>query len=76
MTPPSSRRFGIRRRLLLAFILLTVGMGGVMIGAGLVAYERLGRHLLEVNARPVMRLLMDAEERAFYAEDHGRRVLY
>lgn len=76
MTASSPRRFGIRRRLLLSFILLTVGMGSVMIGAGLVAYERLGRHLLEVNARPVLRLLMEAEERAFYAEDHGRRVLY
>ena len=76
MTTSRPRRFGIRRRLLLAFILLTVGMGGVMIVVGLVAYERLGRHLLEVNARPVMRLLMEAEERAFYAEDHGRRVLY
>lgn len=76
MKPPSSRRYGIRRRLLLSFVLLTVGMGAVMIIAGLVAYERLGRHLLEVNARPIMRLLMEAEERAFYAEDHGRRVLY
>lgn len=76
MKPPSSRRYGIRRRLLLSFVLLTVGMGAVMIIAGLIAYERLGRHLLEVNARPIMRLLMEAEERAFYAEDHGRRVLY
>lgn len=76
MTAARPRRFGIRRRLLLAFVLLTVGMGSVMIGVGYVAYDRLGRHLLEVNARPVMRLLMEAEERAFYAEDHGRRVLY
>ena len=71
-----SRRSSVRRRLLLAFVLLTVGMGAVMMGAGLVAYERLGRHLLEGNARPVMRLLMEAEQRAFLAEDHGRRVLY
>ena len=70
-----SRRSSVRRRLLLAFVLLTVGMGAVMMGAGLVAYERLGRHLLEGNARPVMRLLMEAEQRAFLAEDHGRRVL-
>lgn len=76
MTTAAPRRFGIRRRLLLAFVLLTVGMGSVMVGVGYVAYDRLGRHLLEVNARPVMRLLMEAEERAFYAEDHGRRVLY
>ena len=47
-----SRRSSVRRRLLLAFVLLTVGMGAVMMGAGLVAYERLGRHLLEGNARP------------------------
>lgn len=70
------RRSSVRRRLLLAFVLLSVGMGAAMMVVGLVAYDRLGRHLLEGNARPVMRLLMEAEQRAFLAEDHGRRVLY
>ena len=62
----------IRRRLLVAFMLLAAGLGLTMGMVGLLSYDRLGTHLVDWYARPVMNALIEAEERSRRAEDRGR----
>ena len=62
----------IRRRLLVSFMLLAAGLGLTMGMVGLLSYDRLGAHLVDWYARPVMNALIEAEERSRRAEDRGR----
>ena len=62
----------IRRRLLVSFMLLAAGLGLTMGMVGLFSYDRLGAHLVDWYARPVMNALIEAEERSRRAEDRGR----
>lgn len=66
----------IRRRMLAAFVLLALGMGLTLGLVGLFSYDRLGAYLVSWHARPVMEALIEAERRAWEAEDRGRRNLY
>lgn len=66
----------IRRRMLAAFVLLALGMGLTLGLVGLFSYDRLGEYLVSWHARPVMEALIEAERRAWEAEDRGRRNLY
>ena len=47
----------IRRRLLVSFMLLAAGLGLTMGMVGLLSYDRLGAHLVDWYARPVMNAL-------------------
>lgn len=69
-------RSGIRLRLVAAFLLLSllVGVGTAL--AGFFASERIGAYLVEWHVSPIMDMLIEAEERAWRAEDDGRRPLY
>ena len=51
----------IRRRLLVSFMLLAAGLGLTMGMVGLFSYDRLGAHLVDWYARPVMNALIEAE---------------
>ncbi|WP_300718215.1 HAMP domain-containing sensor histidine kinase [uncultured Desulfovibrio sp.] len=62
----------IRRRLLASFMLLAAGLGLTMGMVGLLAHDRLGAHLVDWYARPIMNALIEAEERSRRAEDRGR----
>ncbi|MGE9984982.1 sensor histidine kinase [Desulfovibrio sp. SGI.169] len=70
------QRGSIRRRMLAAFALLALGLGMTLGLAGLLSYDRLGAYLVGWHARPVMEALMEAERRAWEAEDRGRGNLY
>ena len=70
------QRASIRRRMLAAFVLLALGMGLTLGLVGLFSYDRLGEYLVSWHARPVMEALIEAEQRAWEAEDRGRRNLY
>ena len=70
------QRASIRRRMLAAFVLLALGMGLTLGLVGLFSYDRLGEYLVSWHARPVMEALIEAERRAWEAEDRGRRNLY
>lgn len=70
------QRASIRRRMLAAFVLLALGMGLTLGLVGLFSYGRLGEYLVSWHARPVMEALIEAERRAWEAEDRGRRNLY
>lgn len=69
-------RSGIRVRLVGAFMALAllVGVGTAL--AGFFASERIGAYLVEWHVSPIMDMLIEAEERAWRAEDDGRRPLY
>lgn len=69
-------RGGIRIRLVAAFMTLAllVGVGTAL--AGFFASERIGAYLIEWHVSPIMDMLIEAEERAWRAEDDGRRPLY
>ena len=69
-------RSGIRVRLVAAFMTLAllVGVGTAL--AGFFASERIGAYLIEWHVSPIMDMLIEAEERAWRAEDDGRRPLY
>ena len=69
-------RSGIRVRLVGAFMALAllVGVGTAL--AGFFASERIGAYLIEWHVSPIMDMLIEAEERAWRAEDDGRRPLY
>ena len=58
----------IRRRLLVSFMLLAAGLGLTMGMVGLLSYDRLGAHLVDWYARPVMNALIEAEERSRRAD--------
>ena len=62
--------------MLAAFVLLALGMGLTLGLVGLFSYDRLGEYLVSWHARPVMEALIEAERRAWEAEDRGRRNLY
>lgn len=62
--------------MLAAFALLALGLGLTLGLAGLLSYDRLGAYLVGWHARPVMEALMEAERRAWAAEDRGRRHIY
>lgn len=70
------QRASIRRRMLAAFVLLALGMSLTLGLVGLFSYDRLGEYLVSWHARPVMEALIEAEQRAWEAEDRGRRNLY
>ncbi|WP_304473318.1 HAMP domain-containing sensor histidine kinase [uncultured Desulfovibrio sp.] len=70
------QRGSIRGRMLAAFALLALGLGLTLGLAGLLSYDRLGAYLVGWHARPVMEALMEAERRAWAAEDRGRRHIY
>ncbi|MBQ3059555.1 MAG: HAMP domain-containing histidine kinase [Desulfovibrio sp.] len=44
--------------------------------AGYYAHERMAVHLLAWHSRPVMNALIEAEQRAWRAQEHGRKHLY
>ena len=67
---------GIRARILAAFVLLALGLGLAMGLAGYYAHERMAVHLLAWHSRPVMNALIEAEQRAWRAQEHGRKHLY
>lgn len=62
--------------MLAAFVLLALGMSLTLGLVGLFSYDRLGEYLVSWHARPVMEALIEAERRAWEAEDRGRRNLY
>ena len=62
--------------MLAAFVLLALGMSLTLGLVGLFSYDRLGEYLVSWHARPVMEALIEAEQRAWEAEDRGRRNLY
>ena len=61
--------------MLAAFVLLALGMGLTLGLVGLFSYDRLGAYLVSWHARPSWALI-EAERRAWEAEDRGRRNLY
>ena len=65
------RRASIRRRLLAAFVFLALSMGAALGLAGRLSFDSLGTALLAWHTRPVMDALMEAERRAWEAEDRG-----
>lgn len=69
-------RVSIRRRMLAAFVLLALGLGLTQGLVGVLSYDRLGEYLMGWHARPVMEALIEAEKRAWEAEDRGRGKLY
>lgn len=74
--PCRPRRASIRRRILAAFVLLALGLGLTLGLVGVFSYDRLGAYLVGWHARPIMEALMEAERRAWEAEDRGRGNLY
>lgn len=75
-SPGRPRRASIRRRILAAFVLLALGLGLALCLVGVFSYDRLGAYLVGWHARPIMEALMEAEQRAWEAEDRGRGNLY
>lgn len=75
-TPGAPRRASIRQRILAAFVLLALGLGLALGLVGVLSYDRLGAYLVGWHARPIMEALMEAERRAWEAEDRGRGNLY
>lgn len=70
------RRASIRRRLLAAFVFLALSMGAALGLAGRFSFDFLGASLLAWHTRPVMDALIEAERRAWEAEDRGGEKLY
>ena len=67
---------GIRFRLVAAFVALALLVGAGTALAGFFASERIGAYLVEWHVSPIMDMLIEAEERAWRAEDDGGRPLY
>ena len=69
-------RHGIRFRLVAAFMTLAllVGVGTGL--AGFIVSERIETYLVEWHVSPIMDMLIEAEERAWRAEDEEKRPLY
>ncbi|MDY0259327.1 MAG: histidine kinase dimerization/phospho-acceptor domain-containing protein [Desulfovibrio sp.] len=83
-TPPTSSRVRpparsgtvFARRILVAFVFLALGMGTALSIVGHLSFDYLGTYLVGWHARPVMETLIEAEKRAWEAEDRGRDQLY
>jgi len=82
-TPPSAlangalrRRTSIRRRLLAAFVFLALLMSAALGIVGRLSFDSLGTYLVGWHARPVMDAFIEAEKRAWEAEDNGGGNLY
>ena len=82
-TPPSActhaaprRRASIRRRLLAAFVFLALLMSAALGIVGRLSFDSLGTYLVGWHARPVMDAFIEAERRAWEAEDNGGGNLY
>lgn len=73
---PTACRPVFARRMIMAFVLLALGMGAVLGLAAHLSFEYLGSYLVGWHARPVMETLIEAEKRAWEAEDSGRDQLY
>lgn len=73
---PGGCRPVFARRMLMAFVLLALGMGAVLGLAAHLSFEYLGSYLVGWHAKPVMETLIEAEKRAWEAEDSGRDRLY
>lgn len=75
-TPPVRSRTVFARRILVAFVFLALGMGTALGVVGHLSFDYLGTYLVGWHARPVMETLIEAEKRAWEAEDNGRGQLY
>lgn len=82
-TPPTAlanaaprRRASIRRRLLAAFVFLALLMSAALGIVGRLSFDSLGTYLVGWHARPVMDAFIEAEKRAWEAEDNGGGNLY
>lgn len=73
---PGACRPVFARRMLMAFVFLALGMGAALGLAAHLSFEYLGSYLVGWHARPVMETLIEAEKRAWEAEDSGRDRLY
>ena len=76
VTPPARSRTVFARRILVAFVFLALGMGTALGVVGHLSFDYLGTYLVGWHARPVMETLIEAEKRAWEAEDSGRDQLY
>lgn len=76
VTPPVRSRTVFARRILVAFVFLALGMGTALGVVGHLSFDYLGTYLVGWHARPVMETLIEAEKRAWEAEDSGRDQLY
>lgn len=74
--PPVRSRTVFARRILVAFVFLALGMGTALGVVGHLSFDYLGTYLVGWHARPVMETLIEAEKRAWEAEDSGRDQLY
>ena len=74
--PPARSRTVFARRILVAFVFLALGMGTALGIVGHLSFDYLGTYLVGWHARPVMETLIEAEKRAWEAEDSGRDQLY
>lgn len=70
------RRASIRRRLLAAFVFLALLMSAALGVVGRLSFDSLGTYLVGWHARPVMEAFIEAEKRAWEAEDNGGGNLY
>ena len=70
------RRASIRRRLLAAFVFLALLMSAALGIVGRLSFDSLGTYLVGWHARPVMDAFIEAEKRAWEAEDNGGGNLY
>jgi len=70
------RRASIRRRLLAAFVFLALLMSAALGVVGRLSFDSLGTYLVGWHARPVMEAFIEAEKRAWEAEDNGGDKLY
>ena len=70
------RRASIRRRLLAAFVFLALLMSAALGIVGRLSFDSLGTYLVGWHARPVMEAFIEAEKRAWEAEDNGGGNLY
>ena len=70
------RRTSIRRRLLAAFVFLALIMSAALGIVGRLSFDSLATYLVGWHAKPVMEAFIEAEKRAWEAEDNGGGNLY
>lgn len=75
-TAAPRRRTSIRRRLLAAFVFLALLMSAALGIVGRLSFDSLATYLVGWHARPVMEAFIEAEKRAWEAEDNGGGNLY
>lgn len=75
-TAAPRRRTSIRRRLLAAFVFLALIMSAALGIVGRLSFDSLATYLVGWHARPVMEAFIEAEKRAWEAEDNGGGNLY